>query len=126
MPAKFIYKNVRAERSTSSLWTRAPPGHLCAGEGYDDAAQRELQEELGINVPLEKSLAPRLGTHRARFHLPLRGLLLSDPKPNRSEIEAGVFCSAAIVGRLDRSADRSISRPGFVECWGAYRRKKRA
>lgn len=34
-------------------WMASAGGHVSAGESYEDAAKRELQEELGITVPLE-------------------------------------------------------------------------
>ncbi len=35
-------------------WDSSAAGHVIATESYDDAAQRELKEELGISVPLKK------------------------------------------------------------------------
>lgn len=34
-------------------WTSSASGHLDAGESYDEAARRELAEELGFDSPLE-------------------------------------------------------------------------
>ena len=36
-----------------SCWTASASGHLDAGENYETAARRELQEELGLTSPLE-------------------------------------------------------------------------
>jgi 16S rRNA (adenine1518-N6/adenine1519-N6)-dimethyltransferase len=35
-------------------WDSSAAGHVTAGEYYDETAQRELKEELGIDVPLER------------------------------------------------------------------------
>ncbi len=35
-------------------WDLAAGGVVAAGEGYDDAARRELAEELGVDVPLDR------------------------------------------------------------------------
>ena len=40
------------------LWTLSSTGHVKAGEAYDEAAARELREELGISARLA-----RLGKH---------------------------------------------------------------
>jgi len=40
------------------LWTLSSTGHVKAGEAYDEAAARELKEELGISARLA-----RLGKH---------------------------------------------------------------
>ena len=37
-------------------WDSSAAGHVAARESYEEAARRELEEELGINVPLEKLL----------------------------------------------------------------------
>jgi 16S rRNA (adenine1518-N6/adenine1519-N6)-dimethyltransferase len=37
-----------------NTWDSSAAGHLCSGELYDQAAQREIQEELNIQVPLRK------------------------------------------------------------------------
>src|ERR1044072_9307689 len=34
-------------------WTNAASGHVDEGETYETSAPRELQEEVGISVPLE-------------------------------------------------------------------------
>ncbi len=51
-PAKDIFPD---------CWDNSSAGHVDAGEDYDEAAARELREELGVtNVPLEV-----LGTYRS-------------------------------------------------------------
>src|SRR6185312_1066099 len=35
-------------------WDSSAAGHVTAGENYDETAQRELMEELGVDVPLER------------------------------------------------------------------------
>jgi isopentenyl-diphosphate Delta-isomerase len=35
-----------------SVWTSSASGHVSSGEEYEVSAVRELEEELGINVPL--------------------------------------------------------------------------
>lgn len=37
-----------------NTWDSSAAGHLCTGEKYDQTAQREIQEELSIQVPLRK------------------------------------------------------------------------
>lgn len=36
------------------VWTSSASGHVSAGEDYDSAAKRELDEELGISPPLTR------------------------------------------------------------------------
>jgi 16S rRNA (adenine1518-N6/adenine1519-N6)-dimethyltransferase len=122
----YLQKRSRWKDRHPLLWDSSAAGHVCAGEEYDQAAQRELQEELGINVPLEKLLKLDASARTGQEFVYLyRGLLRSDPKPNRSEIEAGVFCSPTIVDGWVKARPEDFA-PGFIECWGAYRGKKRA
>lgn len=37
-----------------STWTSSASGHVDSGEDYDDAAKRELQEELGLNCEFQR------------------------------------------------------------------------
>jgi isopentenyldiphosphate isomerase len=37
-----------------NCWDSAAAGHVDLGEEYDESAARELKEELGLNIPLEK------------------------------------------------------------------------
>ncbi len=75
-----------------ALWDSSAAGHVDAGETYYQAAQRELQEELGVTAPLKKigklESSPATswefveiftGHHEGPFHLA------------RMEVEAGAF-----------------------------------
>ncbi len=100
--------------------------NVCAGEGYDEAAQRELQEELGINVPLEKVLTVSASIRTGQEFIWLyRGNFQGDPRPNRSEIEAGAFFTPAVVNGWIAARPGDFA-PGFMECWKAYHKKKHA
>ena len=35
-------------------WDSSAAGHMTAGENYDETARRELKEELGVDIPLER------------------------------------------------------------------------
>lgn len=56
--AIFVFDNNRRLlvqlRKKDGLFDHSVGGHITAGETYDQAAVRELQEELGLVVPLEK------------------------------------------------------------------------
>ena len=50
----LLQKRSRWKDRHPLLWDSSAAGHLGAGEEYDHAAQRELQEELGFDVPIEQ------------------------------------------------------------------------
>jgi 16S rRNA (adenine1518-N6/adenine1519-N6)-dimethyltransferase len=107
-------------------WDSSAAGHVAAGESYEETARRELQEELGINVPLEKLLKlPASARTEREFIWLYRGKIRGSPIVNRSEIETGAFFPPAFIDGWV-SARRENFAPGFMECWKAYRGKKGA
>jgi len=122
----YLQKRSRRKDRHPLLWDSSAAGHVCAGEGYDEAAQRELQEELGINVPLEKVLTVSASIRTGQEFIWLYcGNFQGDPRPNRSEIEAGAFFTPAVVNGWIAARPGDFA-PGFMECWEAYREKKHA
>jgi len=47
----FLQKRSMAKDMSPGLWDSSCSGHLDAGEDYDAAAWRELQEEIGLKLP---------------------------------------------------------------------------
>jgi 16S rRNA (adenine1518-N6/adenine1519-N6)-dimethyltransferase len=107
-------------------WDSSAAGHVTAGETYDETARRELKEELGIDVPLErisKITASSRTDHE--FIWMYRGVVTGDFAPNKCEIETGVFLPPIVVDGCTSARPENFA-PGFLECWKAYRRKMRS
>jgi 16S rRNA (adenine1518-N6/adenine1519-N6)-dimethyltransferase len=108
------------------LWDSSAAGHVNAGESYETAAARELQEELGIKAPLEKVVklpaSPRTGQE---FIWLYRGQYNGEFTLDRGEIEAGGFFSPAVITGWIAARPNDFA-PGFVECWNAYVQKNGA
>jgi len=104
-------------------WDSSAAGHVVAGESYDETARRELKEELGLDVPLERIVKlPASSRTDNEFIWSYRGVVSGDPAPNKSEIERGVFVAPAVIDGWT-SARPDDFAPAFLECWKAYRRK---
>ncbi len=116
----YLQKRSRSKDRHPLLWDSSAAGHLKAGEAYDTAARRELEEELGINVPLEKVVKLPASERTDREFIWLyRGCHNGGFNLNRTEIEYGGFFPASIV--TDWIAARADDfAPGFKECWKAY------
>jgi 16S rRNA (adenine1518-N6/adenine1519-N6)-dimethyltransferase len=104
-------------------WDSSAAGHVADGERYDDTAQRELNEELGVKVALQKIAKLPASQHTDQeFIWVYRGSISSDLVPNKSEIERGAFLSPSVIDGWTSSRPEDFA-PGFLECWEAYRRK---
>lgn len=102
-------------------WDSSAAGHLAAGEEYDSAARRELKEELGIDVPLEK-IAKLSASERTdnEFIWLYRGRHHGDFKPNSAEIETVQFFPVGVVDGWTAARPNDFA-PAFLECWKIYR-----
>src|SRR5689334_2822442 len=49
----LVHRRSATKDECPLMYTSSASGHLAAGEGYDIAAVRELEEELGLKSPLE-------------------------------------------------------------------------
>jgi 16S rRNA (adenine1518-N6/adenine1519-N6)-dimethyltransferase len=107
-------------------WDSSAAGHVTAGETYDETARRELREELGLDVPLERisKIAASSRTDH-QFIWMYRGVIAGDLTPNNCEIEAVVFLSPLVIGGWTSARPKDFT-PGFLECWKAYWRKIRS
>lgn len=107
-------------------WDSSAAGHVAAGESYEETGRRELEEELGTSVPLEKVLElPASVRTEQEFVWLYRGKVRGRPVINRSEIETGAFFPPLIVDGWVSARPENFA-PGFTECWKAYREKVRA
>ena len=120
----FLQKRSEWKDRHPRVWDSSAAGHVDAGEDYDVAAQRELQEELGVTAALERVV--RLpaseatgqefiwvyqARHNGPFHLAA------------AEIEFGAFYPTAIVAKWIKARPAEFA-PGFIECWRAYRERQ--
>jgi 16S rRNA (adenine1518-N6/adenine1519-N6)-dimethyltransferase len=107
-------------------WDSSAAGHVEAEESYEETARRELKEELGINVPLQKLLKlPASARTEQEFVWLYRGEIRGSPIVNRSEIETGAFFPPAIIDSWVAARPEDFAL-GFMECWRTYREKRGA
>ena len=120
----YLQQRSRWKDSHPLKWDSSAAGHVTAGETYDETARRELKEELGADVPLER-ISKITASWRTdhEFIWLYRGVITGDLSPNQCEIETGVFLPPAIVDGW-MSARPEDFAPGFLQCWKAYRQKK--
>jgi 16S rRNA (adenine1518-N6/adenine1519-N6)-dimethyltransferase len=104
-------------------WDSSAAGHVTVGENYDETAQRELKEELGVDVPLERIFRLTASSRTDHeFICGYRGTVSASLAPNKCEIERGVFFAPDAIDAWT-SARPDDFAPAFLECWKAYQRK---
>jgi 16S rRNA (adenine1518-N6/adenine1519-N6)-dimethyltransferase len=106
------------------VWDSSAAGHLDAGEGYESAAIRELEEELGITkdqVIEVGKLSPSEATgwefitlyavqHQGTLRFPC------------SEVEAVQWFPLEVVDQWIKNRPQDFAS-GFIECWKCFRRE---
>ncbi|HEV8185147.1 MAG TPA: 16S rRNA (adenine(1518)-N(6)/adenine(1519)-N(6))-dimethyltransferase RsmA [Chthoniobacterales bacterium] len=116
----FLQKRSRLKDRHPGVWDSSAAGHVDAGEDYDEAARRELQEELGVSAALQRvaklSASERTGEE---FIWLYRGSSNGPFQLARSEIECGEFFPRALVTDWLKARPHDFA-PGFVECWNAF------
>ena len=119
----YLQRRSRWKDRHALKWDSSAAGHVAAGESYDETARRELKEELGLDVPLERIVKlPASSRTDNEFIWSYRGVVSGDPVPDKCEIERGVFFAPAVIDGWT-SARPDDFAPAFVECWKAYRGK---
>lgn len=116
----FLQKRSRWKDRHPLLWDSSAAGHVDAGEEYDAAALRELNEELGVLAQLERiTKLPASEQTGEEFIWVYRGRHDGPFQLAPSEIEYGEFFSVDLVSKWIHARPTDFA-PGFVACWDAY------
>ena len=102
-------------------YTSSASGHLSAGESYETAAPRELEEELGLAGALEWLAKFPAGPHTAQEHTVLyRTTTDSPPRIDPREIDAVSFHPVGEISAMIVHQPQHFS-PCFVTLFEWYR-----
>ncbi len=116
----LVHKRTATKDECPSLHTSSASGHVGAGEEYDVAASRELQEELGLTAPLERLHKFPAGVETSYEHSVLyRAVTDTPPQFDPGEIESGAFYPLIEVARWVQSTPEEFT-PCFRTLWEWY------
>jgi len=120
----YLQKRARWKDRHPLRWDSSAGGHVCAAENYDDAARRELREELGIDAALERLVKlPASPCTDEEFIWVYRATVREDLAPNRNEIESGDWFEPAVIDRWMAARPGDFT-PACIESWRALRAHK--
>lgn len=117
----FLQKRSAWKDRYPGLWDSSAAGHVGSGETYETAANREVEEELGVTMALnavtklpasEKTGQEFIWLYRAEHDGPFQLA--------RSEIDHGEYFPTEIVSAWAQARQGDFA-PGFLECWQAFR-----
>ncbi len=118
----FLQKRSKLKDKHPGVWDSSAAGHLDAGEDYESAVHRELQEELGIaEAPLKfiAKLPPSEQTGWEHIGLYLAAHMGSVRYPC-SEVECGLWLTQEQIDAWVEKRPEEFAS-GFLECWKVFR-----
>lgn len=109
----LLHRRSADKYHSAGLWTNTCCGHPRPGEATRSAAERRLQEEMGISCALQHvhrfQYRARVGDDLWEHELDhvLVGRFDGEPRPDCAEVDAWRWCTIGdVVGELRRSPSR--------------------
>jgi len=106
----FLQRRSISKDLYPGYYTGSATGHIDYGEDYDDAARRELREELGIDAPLWRLCKFKSFSEIEREISVLYLCRYNGPfQFNRKEISEGVFMSIEEIKRSLKTDEKKFA-----------------
>lgn len=115
----FLQKRSQTKALYPGHWDISATGHVQAGESGEDAALRELREELGIvvdSLQLKHRVEAGPGTGWEFVSLYSAGKTNQQPNPSPQELDGGYFLDEQELEGLVANF-RDLLTPGLVYFW---------
>lgn len=125
----FLQRRGKHVMSSPDKWDQSVGGHVDAGETYEQAAKREMAEELGLrDIPLTFLFKffyneTRLAKYKLsnRFNAVFRALYNGEKiKLQKDEVSGGEWFSPAQIDAMIEK-DPDDFAVGFLETWRQYK-----
>lgn len=118
----FLQKRATHKKCNPGMWDTSAAGHVIAGERYDDAAARELNEELAVplNNPLQRLFKlPAIADTGMEFTWVYQSIYDGEISLQRSEIDDGRWCRYLDMSCCINSPSAEIT-DSFKLIWSRY------
>ena len=108
----LLQKRTATKDEFPCCYTSSASGHLSAGETYDEAAPREMEEELGLRSPLEYLAKFAGNSENANEHTVLYRTITDDePVLDPEEIESAAFYPLSEIAEMLAQAPDEFTPP---------------
>ncbi len=118
----LLQKRSRLKDRHPGVWDSSVSGHLDAGEDYPAAAERELEEEMGISLAETPGEIARIGASERTGWEHIRLFRVRHDGPVRfpsAEVEAAIAFPLPEIAAWAAACPGDFA-PGFLECWAAF------
>ncbi len=118
--ALFLQKRAMNKDVQPGKWDTSVGGHVDSGEDYQQAAVREMQEELGIDSTNIRFLYKYLhaNDYESEYVSTFSCLWDGPVKTNEAEIEEGRFWE---LGEIEENLETGLFTPNFMDELNRYR-----
>lgn len=123
----LLQKRAAHIKTGPGKWDQSVGGHVDVGEEYDEAAHRELKEELGIKGISLKQVRKYYAEgedppHRKRFNMLYTGVYDGEVSPEPKEVSDVKWISPAnLEAWIERSPDDFTK--GCINAWGLLKER---
>jgi 16S rRNA (adenine1518-N6/adenine1519-N6)-dimethyltransferase len=121
----FLQQRSHLKDVSPLAWDSSAAGHLDSGETYDEAAIREIREELGVELASTELVfkipaGPGTDNEFVELHMAHHdGQVRTPPE----EVRTGQWFSPALVTEWIAARPQDFAR-GFRTCWGLWMEKR--
>lgn len=115
----YLQKRSQSKSRFPGRWDLSATGHVTAGEAVEDAAARELHEELGLrarHLRLISQVGPSPATGWEFVSIYSAGVMADTPRPNPEEVDGGYFVDRAELGCMVENF-RELLTPALIHFW---------
>lgn len=120
----LICKRPTIKKGYPGMWAASAMGRVRRGESYEDAAHRELREELGIDTKLNRATKFSVmdGVNRV-FQEIYSGSTSANASPDKTEVSEWKFINLRDL-KTDMVLQQNKYAPPFAEAVRAYMKAK--